>query len=235
MTKILFSFLIAIAYFACTAGHGASVQFTLVYDVDPATYNLYATVLDDDNAGLAAYGVTVSNVLTIDHNSPRMPFGESAAGDGPAGFTLLRSPDGELNVFAGQDYITPTPHLIYGFGQTPSSFAAEGIVPISSSVEQPEWGVPVAVFPALGPGVLRIASGTYTPGVLPGLGPGGVFAEPFAFVFENASSRAVRDAQIRLLVTPAPEPSSVGMLVLASVTVVEWRRRHLASLKLAAA
>jgi hypothetical protein len=214
--------------FAClfaATGNAANVRFTLVYDVDPATYDLYATVLDDDNAGLAAYGVTISSALTIDHNSPRMPAGQSSAGEGPAGFTLLRAPDGTRDVFAAQDTITPTPNLIYGFGQRASSFAAEGILPLSPSIEQPVWGGPVPELSSLPLGTLRIASGTYAAGAPPTLGPGGVFGLPFALVFENTGNNAVRDAQVQLVVVSVPEPASICLLALAAMTIMPRRRR----------
>jgi hypothetical protein len=97
----------------------------------PGTWNLVIRDISfGDSFGIAGYGIPVRNVTSALHRSPRTNV-DVNDDINPAGFTLFRSvnnataiPNGFL-IGAAQDTVTPTPHLIRGFGQEASSFAAE--------------------------------------------------------------------------------------------------------------
>ena len=166
----------------------ATVKFTLTVTPGPKTWTLTATELAGaaDNGGIASYGVALSNVdgASVDHNAPRDGSAQGPGGAGAAGFTLLRSLDGEAVILGSQDTPLPTPNLVYGMGQSASSFAANGIVDLSggSQLESPTWG-----------SSLLLSSGTYS-----GSGPQGLpqfdLSSPdlFANVFVQASGNATR-------------------------------------------
>jgi hypothetical protein len=117
---------LAVAALAATSGGAATVVFILDWGAHgPGTFDILAEASFGDNGGIASYGVVLTGPITsLDHKSPKSLAVQGPAGFGPAGFTVLRTPDDVTTLRASQDTITPTPHLIYGFGQEASSFAA---------------------------------------------------------------------------------------------------------------
>jgi hypothetical protein len=159
----------------------------------PGTYNVYAEANTDDNYGIASYQISIRNVTSAIHRAPRTIVDPEDTAD-VAGFTLLRSLNngdvaaGGFDVHASQDNITPTPHLITGFGQQASSFAAK--LPghaFGPPQTQTTWGTPLLLF-----------EGTYQPGQTPQfdlgttvsnifLQPGGVATGPALILTEECA------------------------------------------------
>jgi hypothetical protein len=217
------SAILALIGLLCGGSASAStILFTLTVTPGPNTWTLAATDVDPpaDNGGIASYGVVLSNVdlLSIDHKSPRDGFAQGPGGVGSAGFTTLRSADALPVILASQDTTTPTPNLIYGFGQAASSFALKGMVDFTAGtqLEAPTWGVP-----------LLIASGTYT-----GSGAQSIpkidssSADTFSNVFIQPSGSATRAATITSQTVIIPEPASAIIGGLAMLGVLGYRRRR---------
>jgi hypothetical protein len=145
---------------ACLIESGATAESVVTYSLDltvPGTFKLRAQTSLGDNAGLAAYSVSLlGNVLTLDHRSPQAISSDNFA---PVGFSQLRSPDkpaGAVNptIIAAQEYNSaPLGNLIYGFGQQTSSYVAKGITPafLPDATSDIAWTVPMV-----------LATGTYT-------------------------------------------------------------------------
>lgn len=220
MTKrIAFSlFALAVVALASTAS-AATVKFTLEYDSLANTFNLFAQELDGsgDNGGIASYGAVLTGVANVDHNSPRDGFAQGPGGVGAAGFTSLRSADNVPVLLASQDTITPTPNLIYGFGQAGNSFAALSINDFTggTQLEQASWDAK-----------LRIATGTIAPGVVPGINASSV--DTFSNVFVQGNGTATRAAgiQTEVIDVAIPEPASIALAGLGLIGVVALRRRR---------
>ncbi|MEX2172342.1 MAG: choice-of-anchor D domain-containing protein [Pirellulales bacterium] len=143
---------VVLGTFLATRTFSATVNVDL--RVDPGgTYELYLDSSLGDNFGIASYGVELANIATLTHTSPRLGFATNAAlKEGPAGFTQIRSADNVSFVHAAQLNIpTPTPHIIRGFGQEASSFAAQGLSNFGNPQTQSSWGYP-----------LQIATGTWS-------------------------------------------------------------------------
>ena len=126
----------------------------------PGEFSLFASSSLDDNFGISCYGLpfdeaTAARITSLDHLSPVSNHAENAAGlAGTAGFSTLRSdlnlPGIGLTIFAGQNTISPTPHLIRGFGQSAGSLSDLGLAVLGQPV-QPQWD-----------SSLLLARGTYT-------------------------------------------------------------------------
>jgi hypothetical protein len=127
----------------------------------PGTYQVFAEVDNINNFGIAGYNIPVINVSSLLHRGPRASGVDDGSGDVfPAGFSQFRTSNNQaviptgFNFSASQDYFTPTPYLVQGYGQTASNFAAEtppGAV--LSGVIQTNWA-----------GKLLLAEGMYTVG-----------------------------------------------------------------------
>jgi hypothetical protein len=189
--------------------HAAGVTFNLVRDpvaIDcagctlsgPGTYQVFATADNaPDNFGIASFQVGIRNVTSALQRAPRSvvdPEGDAL----PAGFTLLRSSNnqdvtaGGFDVHGSQDNVTPTPHLIRGFGKEASSFATN--LPgqtFGAPSTQTTWGASLLLF-----------EGTYTPGgALPMID---FFGPTVANVFSTATGIATVGAAITI---PFPPPT----------------------------
>jgi hypothetical protein len=189
----------------------------------PGQFQLRAQVSDGDNAGLASYSIPLKaapgiTITSLDHRSPRAGAAENPDGSlgGPVGFTVFRSADGPTNLLirGEQDLITPTPFIIYGYGQTAGNFSGVTNGPVTplGSNEGNNWtSVPVLV------------SGTYT---------GTPHAKLIwidlsaasAQAFTSPNSLAVTTAIMETL-PPWPEPSSVTLAATALVALAAGRRR----------
>lgn len=218
MKRRLFAIAAVLSLVTAASATAATVKFTLTVTPGPNTWVLDAEELDGpaDNGGMASYGVVLAGVSPdLDHKSPRDGFGQGPGGVGPAGFTTLRSLDGIPVILASQDTTTPTPNLIYGFGQSGSSFAAKGIVDFTAGtqLESPIWGKP-----------LVLASGTYQ-GATPSINA--TSADTFSNVFIGQSGGATRAAQIQAVTVIVPEPATAAMggAGLLSLLAVVRRRR----------
>ena len=235
--------------FSCFApqSRAATVEFTLYLGAaaqGPGTFKLTAQVGGADNFGLVAYGVQlvdsptiVGGILSVNHDSLRAAAVMNLAMDeGPAGFTVLRSADLSVaglpkqdahNLAVTQDTLTPTPHLIRGFGQSPSSLALQGL--FGSAPEGDPWGNAGTTAPnhTATPGEFELARGTYTPTADGGLGFIPVpSALTFATVFTSASgiaSMAVPAGNITRTVV-VPEPVTIGLAGLGLLYIVLARR-----------
>jgi hypothetical protein len=191
-------------------------------------FDVYVKELDGmvDNGGIAAYGLFISSILTIDHNSPRDGFVQGPNGVGPAGFTLLRSHDNNPVLLATQDSIAPTPNIIYGFGQFAGSFASHGFTDFTAGtqIEQPAWHA-----------ALKIASGTFAQGAVPQIQLNNV--DTFANVFESTSSTRTKPATVTVYspnlafpfppwFTPEPAGARMGLTGILVVAIIgRWPPR----------
>jgi hypothetical protein len=94
------------------------------------------------HGGIATYGIPLVGATTISHVSPAAGLASNAANPpafGPAGFTEVRSLADVTPIAAGQNVVTPTPHLIYGFGQEANSFEGLGLTPVGPPPTGPTW------------------------------------------------------------------------------------------------
>jgi hypothetical protein len=169
MTKSMFLVAVAVTAMAVSAANAATVNVTIELNPaapgcngctlsGPGTYNVFATASADDNQGIASYGISIQNVTTALHRSPRVTSStDEEDNGGSAGFALFRSANNQIAsgtgflIGASQDTVAPTPHIINGFGQTASSFAAE--LPAGNTnigIIQPTWS-----------GKLLLAEGAY--------------------------------------------------------------------------
>ncbi|MBA3483877.1 MAG: hypothetical protein H0T51_18890, partial [Pirellulales bacterium] len=155
-----------------SSADAATVTFTLDLEkLGTGNFELRAQTSAGDNAGLSFYGVELTNVATVNHNSLRNNNAENADGSlgGPVGFTVFRTADetnaavvGPAVIHGSQDIFSPTPFLIYEMGQAPGDLASRGIVTYGSKEGDP-WAADMV-----------IATGTYIPGEVPAFlaGPG---------------------------------------------------------------
>ena len=220
-TKVLLALTLSvtIAY----AAEAATVTLTLYVNQNaagvpsPGQFRVTAKVAGNDNAGLAGYGGDLTgNILSLDNQSPRDPTAQKGSQMGPAGFTFARSMDNVPFVVGYQDTSQPNVIPIYGFGQTASSFAAEGIIVGGANVEGVVWDAE-----------LLLATGTFsgaTPGWIEfGLNRGAV-------VFNNNMSRTVRgpESLIYSVIYSVPEPPTAGVCILgmASFALINRRRQR---------
>lgn len=213
----------------CTAAAANAAIVTFTLDLTTAgQFELRAKASDGDNAGIATYGVVLTpasgvTVTALDHKSARAGAAESSDGSlsGSMGFTVVRSADGPANlgIRGGQNTIDPTPFLIYGYGQTPGSFATVQNGPATplGSNEGNNWlAEPV------------IASGTYTGGASAG-GPALTFdlqtVDLLALTFNDAGSTAVAPATLvtRIII---PEPATVAIAGMGLIGLVGFARRR---------
>jgi hypothetical protein len=171
------------------------------------TFDVYASVSQGDNAGLAAFGVPLGGGITsIDNKAPYGQFGSGTAGSGAIGFTEVRSLDGDTLLSGSQLTVpTPTPLLVYGLGQTAGSLSSVANFGIFGNQEQLTYGAP-----------LLLASGTYS-GVAPFIIANGNLG---ANVFLNNLGAAVVAANVVV-----PEPSSIVLAGLGAVALLVARRR----------
>jgi hypothetical protein len=173
------------------------------------TYQIFAEVSRGDNFGLASYNIPVLNVTSLLHRAPRVTSSAALGGEPfPAGFSNFRTSNNQaviptgFNFSGAQDYFTPTPYLIRGFGQQASSFAAE--LPAgntNSGVIQPSWEEK-----------LLLAEGTYAPGgPLPCIFSTSV--DLTANLFADATSSAVIAAILQPVFIFGPKVGDLGPLV----------------------
>jgi hypothetical protein len=243
MVKVMCTaFVVILALAPPPSAHAASVAFRLYTDnlaQGLGTFKLTAQVFGDDAYGLAGYGVQLvgnlsvatGSILTINHNSLRGTDIESTSpgGDpGPAGFTLLRSPDDNnaangsnaITISGSQDTVDTSAHLIRGFGIEASNVAAKGLVGVFP--EGSSWGNAGAY----GPGEFEIARGTTV-----GYASGSIDFIPIptavtgASVFTSPHGIAVKPATIDRRIG-LPEPSTVGMASMAVLSHAAFRRRE---------
>lgn len=163
----------AVVMLLASSASAAVVTYTLVLNptaangcvgctlTGPGTWDLLASSSEGDNFGIASYQVTLNNVSSIFHRSPRTNLVVDPNPDeldpSPAGFQILRSGNGVNPIVAGQDTVTPTPYIVHGYGQTASSFQAQypGTVQSGTSNQATAAGWDAK---------LLIAEGAYTPG-----------------------------------------------------------------------
>lgn len=233
---LVIGLLVGVAAVGCPrtaeAGETADVAVRLVRDLDgPGTFDIYAWACPCSNGGISSYGLPIMGGFTsLEHESPVYEIAVSGGGSiyDPAGFSLMRTAD-DLSPAAAQDTINaPTPHLVYGMGQTVGSFDALGYDYVAGLLEQPEWGAP-----------LLIATGTYDTGSqLPELDQSHVDFKVNVFEgFEGADVRAavIMDAGLAGDGWPwpspfescgVPEPSSILLAGLAWFGFVHFSRRR---------
>lgn len=119
--------------------HAGSVKFTLDLS-SPGAFSLFAEELDGDNGGIASYGaVLTGGVTSVAHVSTFSQFSISPNGNGPIGFTQLRSAADDAAIGASQDTITPSPNILYGIGQSADSFTNLGYNDASGSGVGLDW------------------------------------------------------------------------------------------------
>jgi hypothetical protein len=181
---------------------------------------IFARVLGDDNAGLAGYGMDlIGNVLTIDHLSPRDSSAMKGSLEGPTGFTSGRSADNVTPpiVRGFQDLANPESIPVYGIGQGPGSFAAQGIDVGGSTLEGATWGKSVILATGTFVGTLEVNQA----------GP-----NKTANVFNNTSGKSVRAPDSYNLHGGflygidffIPEPATHSLLCVAALCLAARRR-----------
>jgi hypothetical protein len=194
-----------------------------------------------DAFGLAAYGVQLvgnsavptGSILTVNNSSLRGTDIETVSpgnDPGPAGFTLIRSPDDNnaaaganaISIFGSQDTTDSSAHLIRGFGMEASSAAEKGLV--GSFPEGNPWGNAGLSYP----GEFEIARGTLAP--VPGGGSAIDFipvptAVTGASVFTSPDGIAVAPATVMRGDPRWPEPATSSMANMAFISLAALRRR----------
>jgi hypothetical protein len=132
--------LIGLLLVAATAP-AATVNFVLDLTGPDGSFNVYASSSLGDNGGLACYGVGLSGpLIELDQVSPASCWAENSAGQtGTAGFTLLRTALLRGCLFAAQDTLSPTPHLLFGMGQEAGSFDSLGLSTLGAT-SSASWG-----------------------------------------------------------------------------------------------
>ncbi|MEX2172343.1 MAG: choice-of-anchor D domain-containing protein [Pirellulales bacterium] len=173
---------LAVVIWLCVANLASSATVNVDLRVDPGgTYEVYLDSSLGDNFGIASYAVDLANIASLTHTAPRAGFAVNAAQEeGTAGFTGFRTPNNNPLLRASQDFEF-TPHLIRGFGQEASSFAAKGLEFLGNPLTQTSWGYP-----------LQIATGTWS-GTMPSI------LTASANVFREATGTSIEAA-----VTPFP-------------------------------
>jgi hypothetical protein len=189
--------LVAMGLIASSAT-AATVTYILDMSVAPGQFDLYAST-SADAAGLAVYGVPLSGeVLTMDHRSPTASFAQkpSVGFAGAIGFNILRSGDILAStmdpvVTGSQDTVNAAApnNLIYNIGETPGSFATEGIVPLFGAEGDP-WLAPVL-----------LATGTYG-GAVNSLGINTADVQLVGNCFSAAGSSAAPQCDVATQVLP---------------------------------
>jgi hypothetical protein len=208
MNKI--RFLVGVGLLALASStRAANVTYSISYPT-PTTWQVTAKASLGDNGGIASYGFVLTEskpggITGLTHSSIRVAEIQVGSEFGPLGFTLLRSANGvaNKNVGGSQDTATPTPFLIYGYGQTAGHFG-DIIIP-----EDPKsW-----------PAEPILANGTKTADTQIGIDVGNVLT--LANVFTTAGSPATQAATVNLLI---PEPSTCMLGSLAMIGLAVRRR-----------
>ena len=244
--------LMAVAAMGMVAGSVHAAIGTLTLKVDPAgTFELLASVSQGDNKGILGYGAAIRNVdiaTSID------PLTQAEILDNPMhvspvalanntfqrfGFILQRgfivdrdTSDNPVVVRLGaaQDNATPSPHIVFGFGQRNGTMQQDsidtlggGINPLFPGTLQPEYEAD-----------LLLAAGTWDPsGPLPEFDTT-IAEDNFINVFNNNAGPGKvtgRDnteaAQIQLVVDASmiPEPGTMALLALGAVSMLRRRRQ----------
>jgi hypothetical protein len=158
----------------------------------------------------------LGEIATINHVAPRTGNASDTGGqEGPAGFTLFRSPTtvqntptNPITVTGSQDTATPTPFLVRGFGLENSSFQEKGII-AGAPLTQVDWDAR-----------LLLATGTWVASAEPTLLGGSVN------VFSGPTGGSTAAATTNLVVIPAiPEPSTFALAGLALLGLIGYARR----------
>jgi hypothetical protein len=205
-SKIFFMTLVAASLVAFTA-NAATVSLSMITD-GAGNWELYA---DDslDNGGIASYNIPLLDVLTVDHISP---WAQLHTPDfQPIGFSELRTADDATTIFGSQKLLpTPTPNIVYGFGQVGGDLnPIQDVGP--TSFDQLVYGASVL-----------LATGTYS------LNPGDPRVD---FDSDNLSVTVFRDqgaaspVDFADVVPGIPEPATLVLAGLAMIGVVGLRRR----------
>lgn len=204
--------LAALALFSAGSAQAAVITYDLkINENGPGTFNLYAST-GLDNFGIAAYGTPLlGGILSVNHSSP---LGLALNDFQPVGFSLLRSADGLAGIRASQDTVTPTTHLVRGFGQSAGNLAnAPGVVTFVPN-EQQFYSAP-----------LLLASGTWA-GTMPEFNL--LSADYRGTVFTAASGIAVANAQLVAVTTVVPEPGAIFLAAAGGLALVAVGRRKIA-------
>ncbi|MGD9645601.1 MAG: PEP-CTERM sorting domain-containing protein [Pirellulales bacterium] len=217
MSRKFFAGLI-VTLLAGSSAQAATVTYQLVLQAGN-TFSLFADVSTGDNGGLVSFGVPLTgNITAIDNKAPFGQFGNGPAGSGAIGFADFRSADGTPGgptTLAGSQVTvpTPTPLIVYGFGQTAGNLSSIASFGIFGNQEQLVYGAP-----------LLLATGSYT-GAAPGFNTSSL--DLYANVFTNTQATSAFGAQVLTEVVPIPEPSTfvLAAIGLAGLLVVRRRSR----------
>ncbi len=210
LRKILF-FAVALLVPVANANAGTVTLF-MTPNSGAGTWQLHASSSLGDNSGIASFNVPLQNVLTSNNVSPFAQVVTVPDNFNTAGFSELRT--SLPAVGASQKLVpTPTPNLIYGYGQEDSSFGEKGITGIAGASSQIDWDA-----------VLLLAEGTYDPLTQT---PAVNFQAPGLSIltFNNNSSAQVSAAAI-VDGGAIPEPSTMALLGLAMVGAIGFLRRR---------